>query len=167
MADTPLAIAYEQAEKSVDSQRARLDGLRTRATALLSVAALVTSFLGAEALKDEKLNAKGDLVADRTLGGWELAAIGCFLAVGLTCLYILWPRRKGWIFRMNANTILRAYVDASLTLETTQRKLAEAYERHYATNAPQLEHRFWAFQLGAVLVALETLFWMLDLIRSP
>lgn len=166
MSDTPLGIAFAQAQKSVDNQRVRLDSIRSRATTLISAAALVTSFLGAEALKDEKLSAKGDLVADHTLGAWEIAAIGCFVAVGVACLFVLLPRRKGWIFRLNANVILSDYVDHNLTLDQTQRHLTEALEGHYATNAPFLEKRFWALQLGAAFLGLETVFWLLDLTGS-
>jgi hypothetical protein len=163
MAETPLGIAFEHAQKNVDGQRLALDNLRSRAATLLSAAALVTSFLGAEALKDQKVGADGTLVADRTLQSAEYAAIACFLVVVVACLFILMPKRKGWTFRLDPATLIVGYVDGGATLVQTQRALAGHLKNHFADNARKLETRYWAFQAGAAFLGAEVACWLIDL----
>jgi hypothetical protein len=62
MADTPEALVYEQALRGIDEQRKRVDDLRGRASTLLAAAAIVTSFLGAEALRDVTVTSGKDVI---------------------------------------------------------------------------------------------------------
>ena len=163
MAESPLGIAFEHAQKNVDGQRLALDNLRSRAATLLSAAALVTSFLGAEALKDEKAGADGSPVADRSLQTAEILAIGSFLGVVLASLFILMPKRKGWTFSLNTDTLLTGYVDKNATLAKMQRALTKHLRTHFKANASKLETRYWAFQLGGALLGVEVVCWMIDL----
>jgi len=88
VAESTEAVAYEEAVRAISQQEQVLDGVRTRAGTLLSMAAVATSFLGGLALDKKRLAAL------------SLIAVLAFLAVGLLTIYILFPR-GGWIFRLS------------------------------------------------------------------
>jgi hypothetical protein len=162
VADTPLQIAFDNAQRSIADQRARVDNVRARAATLLSAAAIVTSFLGAEALRDTRLLATAQ-VANKSLQLWELIAIGTFAGVVVSVLFILLPRRRKWRFRLKGDTLLAEYVDANLSLEDTQRALIQHLEQHYRSNDILLARLFWALQLSALLLGVEVAAWIADL----
>lgn len=165
MAESPVGIAFEQSMRGITEQRARLDNLRTRAATLISAAAIVTSFLGAEALKDTKPGAGGQQVPDRTLELWEALAIAAFLGVGVVCLIILTPRTKGWLFRISGRVLLKDYIDVEdpPDVPALQRELIAHIEDAHAENERKLRPLFVCFQAGTLLLALEVLFWLIDL----
>ncbi|MGH2383259.1 MAG: hypothetical protein ACRDG7_18850 [Candidatus Limnocylindria bacterium] len=151
MAATPQELTYEIAAESIRNQRDRLTGLHTRAATLLAAAALVTSFLGAQALDDTRLIAEsGQLVADQVLEFWELLAIAFFVAAAAGCIRLLlpWP---GWQFHLNPKKLVRDYVEGDLpaTLTEMQRELAIHLRNHYETNEDVLNKRipFYAWPL--------------------
>jgi hypothetical protein len=165
VADSPLDIAFTQSLRGPTEQRARLDNLRTRAATLISAAAIVTSFLGAEALKDTRTGAGGQPEADRTLELWELLAIAAFVGVGVLCLVILAPKTKGWLFRISGRRLLEDYIDAENPpdLPLFQRQLIGHIEDAHDANEEKLRPLIVCFQIGAILLALEVLFWLMDL----
>jgi hypothetical protein len=165
VADSPLDVAFTQSLRGLTEQRARLDNLRTRAATLISAAAIVTSFLGAEALKDTRTGAGGQPEADRTLEFWELLAIAVFLGVGVLCLVILAPKTKGWLFRIDGRRLLKDYIDTDNApdLPALQRQLIAHIEDAHTANEKKLRPLIVCFQIGAVLLALEVLFWLIDL----
>jgi hypothetical protein len=165
MPETTYEIAYEVASKALSDQRESLTNLRTRSATLFSAAAIVTSFLGAQALDDTKVMAgTNQLVADRTLQAWEAVGIGCFIGVAVLTILILlpWP---GWTFRVGARDFIRDYseTDPPATVQQAQRDLALHLENHYDGNESKLKWLFWGFRVAAAVLAFEVVAWLLDL----
>lgn len=92
-------VAYEEAVRALSEQQGVIDSFRTRAGALLSAAAITTSFLGAQALGSEGLN------------GTAWAALVVFAGVAVASLAILWPRR--WEFTANPRDVIQTYIEAN------------------------------------------------------
>lgn len=166
MAESTQALAYEQSLRAVTEQRSRLDSLRTRAATLLAAASVVTSFLGAEAFTDTRL-AHGMWQPDRSWQCAELVAVGAFIGLALTVIAILWPwpKRFGWKFRLSARALIADYVESNnpASLEEMQRELALHLERHYDANERKLKVLFVLFQVGATLLGVEVVAWLIDL----
>jgi hypothetical protein len=158
--DSPASILYEASIRSSTRQQIALDNLRARAGTLLAAAAIVTSFLGAEALKDP-----GAVVGavDRSLQPAEGAAIGAFVLLTICVLAILMPRN--FVFRISA----KYYFDKEakgeeLTTEGLQRDIAAWLERYVLeTNQPKLNQMLWLFRGGCALLAVEVVAWIVDL----
>jgi hypothetical protein len=138
MADTAQALAFEEALRGVAQQQAVLDGLRGRATALLGVASISTSFLGGIALSNSKPS------------GPSWMAIGTFITVGFLTIGILFPRR-GWIFRTSPKALISDYVEAEppASLQEMQRDLALYFERHLTRIKSDLIALSGSFELPA------------------
>ena len=161
MADTVADLAYEASTRALSEQRAALDNLRSRAATLVSAAAIVTSFMGASALADQKLTritGVPTLAADRSLQTAELVAILAFGGVLAVCLWILRPRAN-WIFVLSAKQIL----GRNLELDAVKRELAEYCEEMWDGNARPIKWRMRAFQVGVVLLGVEAVAWLVDL----
>jgi hypothetical protein len=167
MADTPQAVLYEESVRSITRQQAALDNARSRAGTLLAAAAIVTSFLGAEALKDPG-GTPGS--SDRSLQYAELTAIGAFIALAVAVVVVLWPRK--FTFRISAKHYLTNHIkdpsndltdEASWSTERLQRNLALWIEKHVIANQRKINQLLWAFRLGCVLLAVEVVAWLIDL----
>lgn len=159
-------IAYDQALRALTEQRERLKDLRTRASTLISAAAIATSFLGSEALRDTKTGRAGTLVSDRTLQLAEIVAIVAFVVMLALCLFIVIPRfrrRGGWRFGIDASKIVGAYVDTDKSLDYTRRDVALHFQNDVVSNAEPLELRYLLFALAAGLLGVEVLAWLFDL----
>lgn len=161
--DPMLDFAFETAQRSVAEQRGRLENVRARAATLLSAAAIATSFLGAEALKDVRAGEGASPVADRSLQVWEAVGIASFLGVLVTCLLVVRPW-KGWIFGLRGKDLLAHYVGRDAA--EGKRALIGHLETHYAKNEPKLRWMYLAFQLGGALLGIEVMAWLIDLTRG-
>jgi hypothetical protein len=159
MADTPVGIAFEAAKSGLERQDQALDNLRSRAATLLAAAAIVTSFLGAQALRDPR-GLKG-------VENWEWVAIGAFVALAAAVILILLPWRN-WVFGMNAAILIRDYVDPDppRTLEWTQRNLALHLRKHFKRNKRRIDRLYWAFRFGCLFLTLEVVAWIIDLAET-
>jgi hypothetical protein len=164
VARTTYEIAYEAATRALADQRERLNDLRSRAATLLSVAAIATSFLGARALDDERFVGGGEVVGDRSLQVWELAGILSFIALAALTIAVLLPW-GGWTFRLGARNLIRDYADGpdAATPDEMQRDLALHLDSHYERNESKMEKLFWASRIGALLLAVEVVAWLVDL----
>ena len=100
MPESPEEVAYDASVRSIERQYSALTNLRTRAGTLLAAAALVASFLGAEAIRSN---------AGSVSGGWVALGIAALVAVLLLVLAILWPR--GFTFRVSATVILEDHAE--------------------------------------------------------
>jgi hypothetical protein len=164
VARTTYEIAYDAATRAVADQRARLNDVRGRAATLLSAAAIVTSFIGARALDDQRVLASGEAITDRSLQGWEIAGIAAFIALAAMTIAVLLPW-SGWTFRLGARNLVRDYADGpdAATADEMQRDLALHLDGHYDRNEARMERLFWAFRIAAVLLAFEVVAWLIDL----
>ncbi len=155
MASSPQALAYEEALRHITEQHGRLESLRTRAAALLSVASLVTSFLGGQALTNTTTDLFGLEVSRPSLHGWAVVAVIAFLGSCGACVWILLPKRKGWRFGFNAKRLIRDYVDKGVELDPMYRELALWLSKYHQENESKLEFRYTLLQVGAVLIGIE------------
>jgi hypothetical protein len=155
VADSPEAVAYEQAMRSVADQEATLDGLRSRAGTLLSAASLSTSFLAALGIKDQPLT------------GLAWLAIGLFLAMGVCAGLVLWPW-DGWKFGMDTYKVVEEYVDGNnrLPVDEMKRDLALHPEENIQKNRTKLDRLFYAYEAGMVLLLAEVVVWLGVLARG-
>ena len=76
MADSVEKLAYDEAVRGLESQRASLDALRNRTGTLMAAAALVTTFIGGRALQGDN-------------SAWTTVAIIAFVAVMATTFIVL------------------------------------------------------------------------------
>lgn len=153
-------MAYDEGVRSIASQEGLLDGLRARAGTLLAAAALVTSFLGGQALAKPTLVTGGAVVeAEIGVPGW--LAIGCFLTLALIALGILYPRGD-WRFEMSANKVLGPTREGA-TLDDVYASLGRFHDQNRRSNRVKLDRMFWWFRLACFLLIVETVAWMIDL----
>ena len=78
MADSVEKLAYDEAVRGLEPQRASLDALRNRTGTLMAAAALVTTFIGGRALQGDN-------------SAWTTVAIIAFVAVMATTFIVLLP----------------------------------------------------------------------------
>jgi hypothetical protein len=148
-------LAYQEARRALDGQESALAAFRTRAGVVLSAAAIVTSFLGGQALDAH----------DFTPLAW--AAIGAFAVLGLSTLCVLWPDDQ-WEFEAVPNQILGIYAERPDKLEVPMhvihRDLALHMERSYLNNEKRrLRPLRWAFRIAVVALVVEVGIWLADL----
>src|SRR4051794_23142324 len=86
----PLKLAYEAARHAIDDQARVLEGLRSRAGTLLAATALVTSFLGGQALTAVHERTRA---ADLHLWSFTALALALFVALAILTFAILLPYR--------------------------------------------------------------------------
>jgi hypothetical protein len=151
-------VVYEAAVRGTQDQAAILDGLRTRAGTVLAAAALVSSFLGGQALRTVD-----HLVVFSTVG----AAFAAFIVSAVLTLAILWPFEFRFI--LSPSAMLQGLDDhAGATNEPTEfyRALALQLEWRYDQNARKIRLLQWAFQLAIVFLVLEVAAWIVVLWRD-
>lgn len=127
---------------------------------MLAGAAIVTSFLGAEALKDPG-STPGSL--DRSLQFSEVVAIAAFVGLAVTVLVVLWPRK--FIFRISPSYYLKNHIEKPKpwTAERLQRNIALWQERHVIENQKKLDRMLRWFQAGSILLVVEVVAWLVNL----
>ncbi|WP_159403891.1 hypothetical protein [Streptomyces sp. NRRL S-646] len=144
--DELVDLAYEAAKAKLASQTSAFESLRTRASGVLGVAALMTSFSTGLGLVHAD-SAKGGLLPSWT--AWAL--LGILLALGC-CAFIILVPTKLWLHGPSARIIMdlwesgAAPTDAKVTVVTA---LVTAQHR----NSKALGRRSWAYR-GAVLLLL-------------
>ena len=138
--------------RALSQQQAVLDNFRTRAGILLSAAAIATSFLGGEALKDERPSV------------WSWAAIASFAFLGFVAVLILWPT-KDWEFGAIPRQVIATYIETDVPLPVAQihRDLALHMERSHAANERRFTRIAVYFRAASVLLTLEVMTWTVDL----
>jgi hypothetical protein len=125
---------------------AAVDSVRTRASVLLSAAAVVTGFLAPRA----------GSITTFTIGAAILFAIA-----SLSCLYVLlatYHLRPS----TNAKALLADYIEADppATLPEIHRSLAYFMQDDWEGNERELERRYRALLIAGAAVALETGAWL-------
>jgi hypothetical protein len=149
-------LAYEEARRALDEQERAVFELRSRAGQLIAGAAIATSFFGGQALHGRVHPF-----------GW--VAIGCFVALSIAVLVILWPRRD-WEFNLSPAQFIGIYVepphDEPLGLPTIHRDLALHMGNSAELNRDQLRWLAVSFRVGAVLLVAEVVSWVIVLINQ-
>jgi hypothetical protein len=149
------ALAYREARMGLEDQERSVVELRARAGALIAAAAVTTSFFGGQTL------AKHDI----TVAAW--IAISCFALLGFAVLIVLWPRRD-WEFSLAPDQFIVTYLEPPegepLALHLIERDLALHMGRSAELNRRQLRTLMGVFRVGAVLLVVEVLAWVLALV---
>lgn len=151
-------IAYDASVRAIQDQAGVLDGLRTRAGTVLAAAALVSSFLGGQALRES---------THLELLSLTTAAICAFALSALLALLILWPFE--FRFSLSARALLGAAAEHEVEGETSvgelRRALALQLEWRYDDNARKIRWLLWAFEAAIVALVLEVGVWLVILWR--
>lgn len=137
-------LALEAARRALDEQERAVAQLSTRAGHLISVAAIVTSFLGGPVL------ARGAL----DLAAW--IAIVAFLGLTAAVLKTLWPRRD-WEFAMHS-----AYRLASRPHAELLRELTVYLSASIMRNGAELDRMMTTLNTGSVCLAIQIVAWVVS-----
>jgi hypothetical protein len=146
-------LLFKEAVRGAEGQRQGLDELRSRAGILISTATLVAGFVGPTAL------------AANAPAWIEVTAVGLLLLAVLTSLFILLPS-SGWRFTVNAKDLLGQYVEADppASMAELHRSLAWHLQTRWQENQARLVLLYRVFTASVLLVAAETVFWLLAIV---
>src|SRR5690348_14437826 len=92
-------VAYDEAVRALSEQKDAIESVRSRAGLLLSVTAVTTSFLGAQALQSGGS------------GIFSWLALSTFAAVAGASLAILWPH--DWELAAIPRGVIEGYADSA------------------------------------------------------
>jgi len=138
-------LAYREATRAIEVQMAALDTLRTRASVLLTAAAVVTGFLAPAAGIE-----------------WAAGVAGISFAIAAgASLYVLLATTKVRP-STNAKALLADYIesDPPASLPEIHRSLAYYMQDDWEGNERELERRFRALLIAGGAIAAETIFWL-------
>ena len=155
MADEVARLAYDEARNALREQDATLSNIRNRATAVLSAAAVGTSFATAVGL----LNT--DPKRGATLpewASWGLLVAVVFISSG--ALTVLWPAQK-WNFGPSPSKILNS---RGATLDDVLGAATRAMLAALESNDAVLKRSFTAYRLSAVVLMAEIVFLVIVLV---
>jgi hypothetical protein len=144
-------LAYEEAVRTLSQQEGVMESFRSRAGALLSAAAITTSFLGAQALHTGEA------------GPTVWLALACFAGLSGTILAMLLPGRAE--FAADPRRVVAAYIetDCPLSMAEIHRELALHMEDSHADNSFTIKRFAVAFRLACGLMTVEVALWLVAL----
>lgn len=149
-------LAYQEAKRALEDQESTVSETRSRAGQLIAAAAITTSFFGGQAITAHHVHTTA----------WF--AIGCFIALSISVLVILWPRHD-WEFALSPAKLIATYIeptdDPPVDLATIHRDLALHMGNSIERNRRQLRWVFVAFRVGALLLAGEVVAWVIALVH--
>jgi len=153
VADSVEKLAYDEAVRGLESQRASLDALRNRTGTLMAAAALVTTFIGGRALQGDN-------------SAWTTVAIIAFVAVMATTFIVLLPWKLH--FALPPARLVVDYVDPDPQEEPTVmlRDLALYHGTTVDNNRRTQEWLFWFFRCAIILLGLEVISWLIELEKN-
>ncbi|WOT40729.1 hypothetical protein [Streptomyces coeruleorubidus] len=143
-------LAFEAARDKLASQTNAFESLRTRAAAVLSVAALVTSFSAGLGL----VNTAPD--QGRLLPQWaQWALLGILLAIGICAFIVLLPTRQ-WLHGPSARIILKRWEEGGDT-RVVKVEVTAAMVEAQSTNSAELGRRSQAYRVAVLLLLAQVL----------
>lgn len=134
-------LAYREAVRALEHQRAELSELRSRASILLAAASISISLVGREGFAATHLLA------------W--LTIFCFALLSLCVLAVVWPHADGTFITDPQRLLgarLRNGIPDAVALSSD---LIAHIATHHRTNARRLEQMSSAFRIGACLLAIQ------------
>jgi hypothetical protein len=142
-------LAYEESRRALEVQKVALNELRTRAGTLLAIAALVTTFLGGEALD-----------ATEQIQGPAQTAVYAFIGLAVLTVLILLP----WGFRWSLDPcdLVANYVDErpQAKIDEMLRNLALYHDESRGRNQWKVTTLTWLFRAVPALLAVEVVAWL-------
>jgi hypothetical protein len=152
--DPVVELAYDAAMAALQQQDGTLGNLRNRATALLSAAALATTFSAGVGLFNSD-ESRGTPLPD--WGQWSL--LGLLLATATLCIAVMWPVTM--TFGADPRLILDRGAD---DINQVRRYVIEAAVRGQANNQTALMRKFQLYRIAVVTFTAETGVLLLSLI---
>jgi hypothetical protein len=143
------ALIWDQARQQLAQQNADLDLLRTRAVAMLSVAALVAGLFGTRLPNDH--------AHTRTLA-FVIAALALFAVSVVLAVLVAAPRRK-WEFTFKLGSMLQLIDAGDAVPVDITRNFAAWSEVARSNNARQMTRLYSIFRLVCWLVGLQVVAW--------
>jgi hypothetical protein len=157
--ETTLELAYDAALDSLKMQEARLSGLRSRATGVLSAAALVTGFSTGLGLINT--NPKMGVVFPK----WAaLALLAVLVAIGALDMVVLWPAQR-WQFGPDVREMLCKH-DGGTTVDDIRRYVIDDALDGVKCNYEHLNLRFRCYQWSAGLLVGEVIILVTALVSA-
>jgi hypothetical protein len=142
-------LLWEQAQRQLLQQNADLDTLRTRAVAMLSVAALVAGLFGSRLPRDH--------VSARTLTAVTLAL--CLFAGSVVLALAVAAPKKKWLFTFKLDKLLDLVREGQATPMDATYNLARWAEDARQLNAAKQQRMYAMFGWVCVLVGLQVVAW--------
>jgi hypothetical protein len=163
--DRAFELAYEASVRAIEDQASVLESARARAGTILAASALVTSFLGSEALSRATLQQTDQSLHAITFTG---AAIASLIVTALLTLAILFPYRMR--FSISAREMVgildaRAEMDEPVTDTEALREVALRHEAMYDFNSFRIRILLWCFRGAIVGLVAQVAFWIVVLWR--
>lgn len=151
MNEATARLAYEESLRQLEVQREAVDGLRTRSGTLLAAAALVTTFLGGQALARS-----GDI------SSYAWSGIGLFVAACVCSILVLFPWNFSW--GEKTNSLVSEYVDDDeMTGKQMLRDLALKHRTSRENNEGRLTVLQWLVRAGGIALAFEVVAWLIEI----
>jgi hypothetical protein len=149
--DAAYELAYQEAIRGLSDLRSLFDSIQTRTGTLLAAAAIATSFLGGQSLKDT-----GPTV-------WSWIAIACF--GGVVLLAILALSRPKPVTAAIPSSLIQTYIEEGppLPLPMIHRDLSLYMEATYLEDTEAVNRLRRLFEAAAILLLLEVVAWVVDL----
>lgn len=145
------ALLWDQVKQQLSDQRAELDLLRTRATAMLSVATLVA---GLFALRLPSAHAP---LRGRPLIS-VIAALALFGLSAVLAILVAAPR-DDWVFAFDLGSLQQDVKEADAAPVDVTYNLTRAATEAYDSNAHKLHRLYRIFGALCLLVALQVIAW--------
>jgi hypothetical protein len=153
--ETPIAdssaLLWEEAQRQIVRQEADLDGLRNRATALLTVASVVAALFGGHVA----------LVTSR-YPGWTRITIGAalvFFAASVALVIAVLASRDGWRFSENLSSYFGDIQNGTLVPSAVTFNLAKDTVDSQTANQTKLSHLHKLFKWGCIFAGLQVVAW--------
>jgi hypothetical protein len=148
------ALAFDEARRALEDQERSVEQLRSRSGALVAAAAITTSFFGGQTLHGNRLHT------------FAWIAVGAFVGIGLSTICILWPRRD-WEFSLDPARFITTYLEppqgGPLPIDQIHRDLALHMGASAMLNRGQLRWLIVAFRVGALLLIIDVVAWVVVL----
>lgn len=150
MKQSDIELVLAESSKAIDRQAAKLDNLRSQASALVSLGAV----------------AVGLFISSRVSGShfscltW--LGLAAFIVLVLSGLWILWPR-QGWLFNQSATGLFKlAEMKRNTRSWSIAAHLATDLEKSYDINDTRLNRLFFLYSIGLVALLLVVVFLTID-----
>jgi hypothetical protein len=148
--EAAAALLWAQAQQQLSQQNSELDALRTRAVAMLSVAALVAGLFGTRL-------PTGSHVSARTVAA-VTAALVLFAASAVLAIMVAAPRNR-WLFTFGLDPLLERVEAGSIQPGDVTVSLAGRAEENRRSNNAKLKPMYTMFGWICALVGLQVVAW--------
>lgn len=146
-------LAHDEARRALDKQERDVTELRSRSGVVVAAAAITTSFFG------------GRVLITGHTPPWGWVALVAFAILGISVLYVLWPR--DWRFTVSAEGFIELYLEPedapAIGLAEIHRELAIHGGQSWKENNEIVRHLTVAIRVAITALLLEVVAWVIAL----